>query len=264
MLKRKNAGAGIGDVDKKRSIVVGYASKFDNVDSYGDIVLKGAFKRTIDHNGSRVKTLMHHDPTQIVGKPLVMHEDENGLYTETKVSDTALGRDLLTLIEDGVIDEMSIGYIPVREEVDEKKSVNLVHEVKLIEYSFVTMAANPEARVEGLKGTAAINELVSSMKRMEKALRNGTFVTDEVPEALEFVVKYWRSVIEAGIGVVDNNAVVSSDSQKGDPPVEGTHQTQDDSALATRDGILALLKEWQTEQEVLSQIERIGKLMEVK
>jgi len=96
MLKRKDAGGGIADVDKKKSIVVGYASRFGNVDSHGDIVVKGAFKRTIDHNAKRVKTLMHHDPVQIVGKPIAMCEDDGGLYTETKVSDTSLGRDLLS------------------------------------------------------------------------------------------------------------------------------------------------------------------------
>lgn len=269
MLKQKNAGMGIGDVDAKKFTIVGYASKFGNIDSHGDIVVKGAFKRTIDHNAKRVKTLLHHDPVSIVGKPTVMYEDEQGLYTETKVSDTAMGRDLLTLVADGVIDEMSIGYIPVKEEYSKEAGANLVQEVKLIEYSFVTLASNESARVVGLKGLAAVSEVASSMKRMEKALRDGTFITDEVPEALEFIVKYWRSIIEstAGevVGVVDEKDVVSSDSQKGDSPDQGTHQAVDDSAAATHDdGVLALLKEWEQENELLTAIRALGKSLEGK
>ncbi|MCA1800159.1 MAG: HK97 family phage prohead protease [Actinobacteria bacterium] len=266
MLKRKNAGGGIADVDEKKSTVVGYASRFGNVDSYGDIVVKGAFKRTIDHNGKRVKSLMHHDAVSVVGKPVAMYEDDSGLYTETKVSDTALGRDLLTLIADGVIDEMSIGYIPVVEEYDSKAEVNLVKEVKLIEYSFVTLAANPEARIQGLKGTAAMSEVVSSMKRMEKALRDGTFVTDEVPEAIEFIVKYWRSVLEStSEEVVENNVIV--DSEKDGSDDESTRLAQDGSPVSTRDGILDVLEQWKQEQrerEVIALIQSMGNIMEAR
>lgn len=258
MLKRKNSGMGINDVDKKRSIVVGYASKFDNVDSHGDIVVRGAFKRTLDHNSKRVKTLMHHDPVQVVGRPLEMREDGSGLYTETKVSDTALGRDLLTLIEDGVIDEMSIGFIPVREDYDDKKGANIIQEVKLIEYSFVTLASNSEARVQGLKGTAALSEITSSMKRMEKALRNGQFFTDEVPEKLEFVIKYWRSVLESTVDdVVDSDVVVESFEPSGDSP-DGTPLTKLDSVDTTRDEVLGVLKDWQIRQQVLDKIALLG------
>lgn len=268
MLKQKNAGMGIGDVDAKKFTIVGYASSFGNIDSHNDIVMKGAFKRTIDHNARRVKTLMHHDPVSIIGKPNVLREDDTGLYTETKVSDTALGRDLLTLVADEVIDEMSIGFIPVKEEIDKKTGVNMIQEVKLVEYSFVTLASNASARVVGLKGLAAVSEVASSMKRMEKALRDGSFVTDEVPEALEFIVKYWRSIIESAaeeVGVVKDNDVVSSESQKGDSPDQGTHQAVDDSADATHDdGVLALLKEWEQENELLTAIRVLGKSLEGK
>ena len=272
MLKRKNSNMGISDVDSKRSIVIGYASKFGNTDSHGDIVVKGSFARTIKNNGNRVKTLLHHDPVQIIGKPILMREDDEGLYTETKISDTALGRDLLTLIQDEVIDEMSIGFIPIREEYDKEVKANLIHEIRLVEYSFVTLASNPEARIEGLKGLAVVNEIASSMKRAEKALRDGSFETDEMPEALEFMVKYWRTMIEnsdldsrgaSGAAVVDNGVIVSSVQQVGDSP-DGTHSSVTDSALATQDGVLAALKKWNQEQEVLDMVRKLGKLLEVK
>lgn len=256
MLKYKDAGGGIADVDKKKNIVVGYASHFDNKDSHNDIVLKGAFKRTVDHNGSRVKALMHHDPVMLVGKPVEMGEDQKGLLTETRVSRTAAGEDLLTLIEDEVLDEMSIGYIPVKEGYDEDAGANLIHEVKLVEYSFVTLASNPAARIQGLKGTAAVDKVIESMKRMEKALRDGVFVTDEVPEHLEFALKYWRTQLEFTGGVVENGDVVSSGEPKSDP----SSDTRSDPADATR--VIGFLDEWRKEQELLHQIRTLGASLE--
>jgi len=257
MIKFKNAGVGINDMDKKKSVVIGYASRFGNIDSHGDIVEKGAFKRTIDHNANRVKTLIHHDPVQIVGRPVKMYEDENGLYTETKISDTAMGRDLLTLIEDGVMDEMSIGFIPVRESYDKERKANILQEVKLVEYSFVSLASNDQARVEGMKGTAALGGVAASMKRFEKALRDGRFESDEIPEVLDFIVKYWRSVLESSDEeVVDTSVIVESNS--GDSPIEGTHPAVPDSVSTTQDGVLETLKGWQEEYEILSAIKMLG------
>jgi uncharacterized protein len=258
MIFHKNSSQGIQDMDRGKSTIVGYASKFGNVDDHGDIVQSGAFKRTLDHGPSRVKSLMHHNPLMIVGRPLVMREDSSGLYTETKVSDTALGRDLLTLIEDGVIDEMSIGFIPVRKSYDKETKATLLHEVKLIEYSFVTLASNPEARVQGLKSSAALGDVLDSMRRMEKSLRDGSFETDNVPEALEFALKYWRSALEASV-VVENENVVSLSE---DDSPHGTHQAIDDSALATR-AIADMLVGWRRQYEVSRAIEEIGKTLEV-
>jgi len=256
MIRRKDSGLGIRDVDSKKSIIVGYASAFGSLDSHGDIVMKGAFKRTLSHNANRVKSLLHHDPVQIVGKPTKMSEDEHGLYTETKVSDTALGRDLLTLVADGVIDEMSIGFMPVREEYDKETKANLIHEVKLVEYSFVTLASNADARIQGLKGTAAMNEVTASMRRFEKALRDGNFVTDEVPEAMEFIVRYWRSVIES----TKSELVDPPQQSIADSPDKGTPRDEVTSAEATLPDLSDALRKWEFNFEILSAMRSFGGL----
>ena len=45
------------DADEKMGIVEGYGSVFGNVDSDGDIITKGAYRKTITENGNRVKYL---------------------------------------------------------------------------------------------------------------------------------------------------------------------------------------------------------------
>ena len=88
----------------------GYASTFGNVDKVGDIVEKGAFKRTLDQRFPKglVKVLWQHN--EPIGRPVKMYEDGKGLYVEAKISKTRLGDEALELMRDGVIDQMSIGY----------------------------------------------------------------------------------------------------------------------------------------------------------
>lgn len=47
---------------------------------------------------------------RILGKPLELREDEKGLFIRGKISDTQSGRDVQTLLKDGVLNELSIGY----------------------------------------------------------------------------------------------------------------------------------------------------------
>ncbi len=118
--------------------VEGYASTFGNIDAVGDIVVQGAYKRTLQNRGDRIKVLRDHD--QPIGVPIRASEDSTGLFTVSRISDTQLGNDTLTLLKDGVLDRMSIGYEPILKEQGQKdgKSVRFLKEIKLYEYSVVT------------------------------------------------------------------------------------------------------------------------------
>ena len=89
----------------------GYAAVFGNVDSGGDVIEKGAFAKTIVEDFARIKILSQHNSYDLpIGKPLELREDEKGLYIRGKISDTQTGRDIRTLLKDGVLAELSIGY----------------------------------------------------------------------------------------------------------------------------------------------------------
>jgi phage head maturation protease len=111
MLLYKNLSQGISDVDVKKGIVTGYFSSFDNMDSDGDVIRKGAFTKTINENFQRVRHLLDHDSTKSVGKILSLKEDTKGLYYESKAGRHTLGRDFLLMVEDGLISEHSIGFV---------------------------------------------------------------------------------------------------------------------------------------------------------
>lgn len=148
--------------DKRR--IEAYASTFGNVDHDNDVILPGAFTKTIAEAlpANRIKTLWQHDWKQPIGRPVAMSQDSKGLITETEVSRTTLGNDVIALIEDGVIDKTSIGFwIPAGKSAQRPDGVREISEVALMEYSFVTFPANDQAIVTGMK---ALQEMAHFLK----------------------------------------------------------------------------------------------------
>ena len=141
--------------DEGRTIM-GYAAAFDNTDSYNDIIERGAFKRTIAHNRDRIKTFYNHMTP--IGRPVMMREDEKGLWTESIISKTATGDEVLVLVRAGVISEMSIGYQTIKADFDPTGARRL-KEIRLYEFGPVDMAANEKAVIAGVKSLAdALNQ----------------------------------------------------------------------------------------------------------
>lgn len=156
MLEFKSFPFELKDIDEQKDGRVrftGYASVFGNEDSYGDVIEPGAFRKTIMEMGSRIKVLWQHDPYTPIGKPEVLREDSVGLYTEALLSRTRDAVDAGILIEDGVVDELSIGFTPIKYAMREgnRAGGRSLHEVKLYEYSPVTWAANDLAAITGTK-----------------------------------------------------------------------------------------------------------------
>lgn len=164
------------DIDN--NMFEGYASVFRNEDSYGEVIDPGAFTKTISENKSRIKVLWQHDVWQPIGLPVKMMEDNHGLYVQAKVSQTTTGKDALILMRDGVVNEMSIGFNTLK---DEMGADNLRHikEVKLWEFSPVTFAANDQALVTGVKNLDEIGPLLKRMSRLTSGLKAGKVLSDK-------------------------------------------------------------------------------------
>lgn len=137
--------------DEEEGVFSGYGAVFGNVDSGGDVIEHGAFAKTLAKGWERVKILaLHNDGILPIGKPLELREDENGLYLKAKISDTAMGRDVKTLIKDGVLNELSIGYDAVIFEYDGNQ-IRHLKELELFEVSVVTWAMNEQAIITDYK-----------------------------------------------------------------------------------------------------------------
>lgn len=150
--ERKAFSFEVESADETTGEFSGYAAVFGNRDSGNDIIEKGAFAKTIAEDFNRIKILvLHNDCWLPVGKPIELREDDRGLFIRGKICDTSMGRDIRTLLKDGVLNELSIGYDAIEFDYDSKQDTRHLKEIKLWEVSIVTWAMNDQARVEEVK-----------------------------------------------------------------------------------------------------------------
>lgn len=153
----------------------GHGSIFGNTDLGGDIVLPGAFARTLaDHKAKGTMPLMFwmHQPDQVPGVWLDMAEDKDGLFVAGELVDTGLGRDVSILLDRKAVRGLSIGY-GAEEVAWGREGERLLKQVALHEVSIVSMAMNPLARVEALKARLSRDgEYVPTERELERLFRD--------------------------------------------------------------------------------------------
>lgn len=183
------------DIDETHRKVKIYVSAFNNKDSDGDIIVPGAYKKTIAERGpsgsKRIKHLRDH--WDLIGKPEEMIEDTKGLLVTSVLSNSTQG---LNTIEDYKLDllEHSIGYEVIKFEEDRDENTRWLYELKLWEYSSVTWGANEETPLVDMKALSSEDALEEINKRMDKltrALKKGNY-TDDYFEQLELQLIYLK------------------------------------------------------------------------
>ena len=157
----------------------GYGAVFGNVDSYGDVIVPGAFTDTLK-SGNQPSMLMQHggmgmtaDDMMPIGRWVEMSEDDTGLLVKGILADTERGRDMHTLMKMKAIDGLSIGY-RVKEHTKGTKADEprrTLKKLELVEISPVTFPANGEARIHAVK---SIDE-ITTLSEVEDTLRDAGF-----------------------------------------------------------------------------------------
>lgn len=202
----------ITEVDIEKRIVMGYAAKFGNIDLHGDMIMPGAFTKTITERGPQGKNeiwfLHNHSSDSPLGKPSVLKEDNYGLYFEAAIIDTEIGSDILKLYDNGLINQHSIGFSTIKETIVEEgnqKPYYQIQEVKLYEFSSVLWGANPETPFIGLKSMDA-KGLQDRFDKLYKQLRGGN-LKDETYELIEIEYNFIKSELFKLINVKESAIV---------------------------------------------------------
>ncbi len=164
--------------------IEGYGSIFGNVDSYGEMVMPGAFTASLvaaRQKGRKVKMLWQHDPDRPIGVWDDLAEDSKGLYVKGRIliESSAQAKEAHALIREGALDGLSIGYRLLESELH--PDMLQLTKIDLKEVSTVTFAANDGARVTDVKATdqqvaRAISWLKKAITLHEKHM-NGTAPT---------------------------------------------------------------------------------------
>ena len=173
----------------------GYFSKFGNVDSYGDIVMPGAFTKSFSERGPkatnpRIKHIMNHDISMPIGLLIDLKEDEYGGFYRSKIGTHSLGQDTLKMAESGLITEHSFGYEVIKSERD-KSGAKKLNELKVWEISSLTgWGVNQYTPLTGIKS----ENVTSRLQRLEKFIKNTT-ATDECIQMLMLEVKQLTQLV---------------------------------------------------------------------
>lgn len=153
----------------------GYASLFGVVDTGDDMVMAGAFAASLRRRGAAgVKLLWQHRAAEPIGVWREIVEDARGLKVRGRLDlSVARAREALSLMRNGAVDGLSIGFRAVRATTDKSSGVRRLIEIDLWEISLVTFPMLTQARVDDVKrgaANAAIDAVASRLAR-EKAAR---------------------------------------------------------------------------------------------
>ena len=122
----------------------GYASVFDKADEAGDIVLKGAFTRSLKRRSP--KLLYEHDIREPIGFYDRVYEDDIGLKVSGQIiPETIRGAHTIALMKHGVLDGLSIGYDTVKKSYQGNNRI--IEEADLWEVSTVIFPMHGDARI---------------------------------------------------------------------------------------------------------------------
>ena len=172
-IETKFAHAALSDVEADGSFR-GYASLFGETDLNRDLVMPGAFRKSIAKRGTGgIRMLFQHDPAAPIGVWREIREDSRGLFVRGQLmTDVAKGREVLALMRAGAIDGLSIGFRTVRGRTDAKSGVRHLMEIDLWEVSVVTFPMLPAARVSAVKAMTSSDGLVKTIRRGARLMRS--------------------------------------------------------------------------------------------
>lgn len=173
----------------------GYGSVFGVKDSYSDVVVKGAFQKSLNkwkEKGRLPALLWQHKADEPIGKYTYMEEDDVGLAVKgiLLINEDPLARRAHAHMKIGSLTGLSIGYILDDWEYDREKEVFLLKEIDLWEVSTVTFPSNDEARISEVKSMLERGEMPPPSK-IERALRDVGFSRSE---AKAFMAKGYSAI----------------------------------------------------------------------
>jgi HK97 family phage prohead protease len=155
----------------------GYASIFSQRDLGNDIVVPGAFAKSLARRGaSGIRMLYQHDPNEPIGVWTSIEEDSRGLHVVGRLTRSVeRGREVHELMRAGAIDGLSIGFRTVRATAGKAAGTRHIIEADLWEISVVTFPMHPQARVHAVK--SAGGRRLPTEREFERWLRRDAGLT---------------------------------------------------------------------------------------
>jgi len=149
----------------------GYASLFGAEDLGRDVIMPGAFAKSLARVGAEgIRMLFQHDPNEPIGVWDIIREDARGLYVKGRLTlEVERAREVHALMKQGGLNGLSIGFKAIRGKRNPRSSVRELYEVDLWEISIVTFPMLPQAQVSSVKA-ARVREPLPTTREFERWL----------------------------------------------------------------------------------------------
>lgn len=164
---KKALQSSVANLDEAKGIVEIAIAAFNNVDSYGDIVRKGAFKKTFTQNFNRIKHVIDHrwDTTSIVGLPLKLWETDRYAMAQSQLNlDSDNGRDLFQLYkffsDNNRTLEHSFAYRIIKAQDNEDIAGFDITELAMREYTTCGWGANEDTPLVSMKNDSIFADIM--------------------------------------------------------------------------------------------------------
>jgi len=148
----------------------GYLTVWGTVDDYNSTFQRGAFKKTIQERGAKVKILYDHE--HLIGSSIELREDDHGVYGCGKLNlSVDKAKEAYEFMKDGTLEGLSFGFRTIKEGFE--GGIRQIKEVQLYEFGPVTFPANEQALITGVRSQDFSESLDEETLRKEKyALQN--------------------------------------------------------------------------------------------
>ncbi|MFN7038683.1 MAG: phage major capsid protein [Alphaproteobacteria bacterium] len=192
-------------------LITGYASVFNIIDFHNDILIQGAFYKTISTKAlHEIKLLWQHKVDEPIGIISHIEEDKYGLYIEAKLLlNVNRALEAYYLIKEGSIRGLSIGYKP-KEYYYNEEHIRVITEVELKEISLVTFPANNEASIINYK-TINFLDLSNKLEKVHELYAQPKATQKLIDDSSIDVEKWLGEKLLNSFAAMENRAFIHGD-----------------------------------------------------
>lgn len=141
--------------------ITGYGSVFNNTDLGNDVVVPGAFAKSLREHGLPMLLFNHKMDDAPIGCVIDAKEDKRGLWFKAELpkDDSFVAGRIVPQLKRRGLKGTSIGYKATQKEMRKSDGARLLKEIRLYEISVVGFPMNPQASVEHIKGLTSFADL---------------------------------------------------------------------------------------------------------
>ena len=184
-------------VNKEKREVAGIAVPYETIDN-GEMFARDSV--TLD---PEAKLMWQHDQREPIGKIVEGRHTEAGFEIRATISETQRGLDAITLLEDGVINKFSVGFVMRDSKVADDRT-RIVTDAFVREVSLVSFPWYSDATVTEVREEVTDPEVPDSAPHKEETVEEITPTDSDLAEVRESIQMLEREI--AGITKVEATA----------------------------------------------------------